>query len=167
MFGLFKTAHYLCPMKNKLLIFLVLAGAVISAGCGKNCRDVGCAVAPPPFFAFRITNNANKDLLTGAFKQFDSSQLSIRARRNNSSSLETINRVFSFTGDTLALTGFNVNRNYAVYYLQLNGNITDSLFFNYNERIDQCCDLSFYSLGKVNTTGVSSFNLPNTYVLKK
>jgi hypothetical protein len=154
-------------MKNKLVVFLFLIGAAISAGCGKNCRDVGCAAAPPAFFAFRITNNANKDLLTGMFKRYDSSQVLIKAKRNNSSSLESVQRVFSFTGDTLALTGFTVNKNYATYYLQLNGAISDTLVFNFNERIDQCCDLSFYSLNKVNTTDVTGYGLPTTFVFKK
>jgi hypothetical protein len=154
-------------MKMKILVPFIILAALISAGCGKNCRDVGCAAAPPAFFAFRITNNANKDLLTGAFKQFDSTQLQIKARRNNSSTLETVQRVFNFYGDTLALTGFTVNKSYATYYLQLNGAISDTLVFNFNERIDNCCDLSFYSLGKVNTATVSGYNLPNTYVFKK
>ncbi len=154
-------------MQNKILVTFILIMTVISAGCGKNCRDVGCSTAPPPFFALRITNNTNKDLLTGTFKQYDSAQVRIKARRSNSSSLETVERVFSFSGDTLVLTGFNVNKNYAVYYLQLNNIITDSMFFYFTEKIDQCCDLSFYSLGKVNTTSVADVNLPNTYTFKK
>jgi hypothetical protein len=154
-------------MKNKILVSFLLLGAVISAGCGKNCRDVGCAVTPPPFFSFRITNNANKDLLTGAFKLYDTAQLQIKAKRNNSSSLESVQRVFSFFGDTLAVTGFNVNKNYTAYYLQLNGTISDTMFFNFNERVDQCCDLSFFSLNKVNNTTVTGYELPTTFVFKK
>lgn len=153
----------------KHISFLFTAGLLIIgiAGCGKNCRDVNCPTVPPPFFGFRLTNSANKDILTGTFKVYDSSQLRIRAKRVNSSTLETIDRFFNYTGDTVAYTAFTVNNAYAAYYLQLNGTITDSFFFSYNKKATDCCDLSNYSLSSINTTPITGFELPVSYVLKK
>jgi len=154
-------------MKKVLFASLALAAIIFSQGCGKSCRDAACPNAIPPFFAFRITNSAKKDLLTGAFKVYDSAQLRINAKRVNSSTIESVPRFFNYSGDTLALTGFNVDEKYAVYYVQLNGTTTDSLYFRYNKNVNECCDLSNYSFIKHNSLTVSPVNLPASYVIVK
>jgi hypothetical protein len=154
-------------MKKSALVFLSFAALVLSAGCGKNCRDASCPNIVPPFFAFRLTNSADKDLLTGPAKVYDTSQLRIRARRNNSATIDNINRVFNFVGDTLALTGFTVSNDYSVYYLQLNGTTTDSLFYRFNQNATACCDLSNFTFNQFNTTGITPVKLPATFVIKK
>jgi hypothetical protein len=154
-------------MKKTALGFLSVVAIFFSSGCGKNCRDAACPNLAPPFFAFRLTNSTDKDLLTGPAKIYDTSQLRIRAKRNNSTTIENINRVFNFTGDTLALTGFTVDNNYAVYYLQLNGTITDSLFYRFNESATACCDLSSFTFNQFNNTTITPVKLPATFVIKK
>ena len=154
-------------MKKLLFGSLALAAIIFSQGCGKSCRDAACPNAIPPFFAFRITNAAKKDLLTGTFKVYDSSQLRINAKRVNSSAIESVPRFFSYSGDTLALTGFNVDEKYAVYYVQLNGVTTDSLYFKYNKNVTECCDLSNYTFTQHNSLTLSPAKLPASYVIVK
>jgi hypothetical protein len=154
-------------MKKIIFASVTIITVLMSAGCGKNCRDAACPSIAVPFFAFRITNAANKDLLTGPAKIYDSSQVMIKARRNNSSNLENITRFFSFTSDTFALTGFNVTQAYRVYYLQLNGVTTDSLFFKYNENLTDCCDLSTYTFNQFNSNVITPAKLPATFVIVK
>ncbi|HEX4958100.1 MAG TPA: hypothetical protein VFV46_07975 [Lacibacter sp.] len=154
-------------MKNLLLLFIVGAGVVGMAGCGNNCRDVNCQSVPPAFFGFRLVNGSGKDLLTGAFKQYDSSQLRIRAKQKNTAALTTIDRFFSYSGDTSAYAAFTVTDQFDVYYLQLNGAVTDSFYFNYTRNATDCCDLSYFSFNRVNTTSITPIRLPGSYVLQK
>lgn len=154
-------------MKNKVLTLGLLSGLVLMWGCGKNCRDASCPTVVPAFFAFRLTNSADKDLLAGPAKMYDTAQLRIRAKRSNSGNLELINRVFTQSGDTLVLTGFNVSQDFSVYYLQLNGVTTDSLFFQYNKNVTACCDLSNFTFNRFNTTSISPAKLPATFVIRK
>lgn len=153
-------------MKNILQFVSVFLIAGI-AGCRNNCRDVACPSLQPPFFAVRLINNAGKDLVTGAFKQYDSSQIRISARRTNSSSVDNIDRFFNFSGDTVAYTGFIVSKDYSVYLLRLNGSITDSFFFNYNQNATACCDLSNFNFTRVNNTNVTAIKLPASYIYQK
>lgn len=154
-------------MKNILLLSICVVFVIGMAGCGNNCRDVNCIDPVPAFFGFRMVNTAGKDLLTGAFKQYDSSQLRIRAKQKNSSSINNIDRFFNYSGDTSAYSVFIVTDNYEVYYLQLNGTTTDSFYFNYNKNATDCCDLSYYSFNRVNSTSVTPIKLPGSYVLVK
>ncbi|MBX9784034.1 MAG: hypothetical protein K2X48_12160 [Chitinophagaceae bacterium] len=150
-------------MKKTFFASFAVISVFILGGCGKNCRDASCPNIAPAFFAFRITNAAKKDLLTGPAKVYDSSQLLISARRFNSSALEPVTRVFSYSGDTLALAGFNVRETYSVYYLKLNGITTDSFFFRYNKNATACCDLSNFTFNQFNTTSVTPVQLPATF----
>lgn len=154
-------------MKKLFFISLATVTLFMIDGCGKSCRDTACAPVSIPFFAFRLTNAAKKDLLTGTAKVYDSSQLFIKAKRNNSATLESITRVFSYSGDTLALTGFNVSEVYTVYYLQLNGTTTDSLYFQYNKNVTACCDLSNFTFNRLNTTSITPVKLPATFAFVK
>ena len=153
----------------KYILLLLMGSAFVAgiAGCGNNCRDVNCQSLPPAFFGFRLVNTSGKDLLTGTFKQYDSSQLRIRAKQKNSSAVDNIDRFFNYSGDTVAYTAFNVTDMYEVYYLQLNGTTTDSFYFNYNKSATDCCDLSYYSFNRVNSASVTPLKLPGTYVLQK
>lgn len=158
-------------MKNKLLIFVsVLIVSVLFLQCGKDCAREECELMPPPTFSFRILNNANKDLLVGPAKQYDSAQLKITAKRVSNSSIENIKRLFYYIGDTIATTGFTVNKDYAVYYLSLNNTVTDSMFFGLNSRQSTCCDMSNYYLSRINTTDISGglpLPITNGYIIKK
>lgn len=158
-------------MKNKLLTFVsVLFVSVIFVQCGKDCAREECELAPPPTFSFRLLNNANKDLLVGPAKQYDSAQLKITAKRVSNGNIENIKRLFYYIGDSIATTGFTVNKDYAVYYLSLNNTVTDSMFFGYNSRQSGCCDMSNYYLSRFNTTDISGgLPLPvtNGYTIRK
>jgi hypothetical protein len=147
----------------KYILFLLVGVAVVAgiAGCGNNCRDVNCQSIPPAFFGFRLVN------ASGTFKQYDSSQLRIRARQKNATSVDTIDRFFNYTGDSVAYTAFIVTDRYDVYYLQLNGTVTDSFYFNYNQNATNCCDLSYYSFNRVNSAVVTPIKLPGSFVLQK
>ncbi|MBY0479154.1 MAG: hypothetical protein K2Q24_16010 [Chitinophagaceae bacterium] len=158
-------------MKNKLLIFVsVLFVSAIFVQCGKDCAREECDIAPPPTFSFRLLNNANKDLLVGAAKQYDSANLKITAKRISNGNIENINRLFYFIGDTIATTGFTVNKNYSVYYLSLNNNVTDSMQFGYSEQNSGCCDMSNYYLSRFNTTDITGglpLPITNGYTIRK
>lgn len=159
-------------MKNKLLTLVsVLFVSAAFVQCGKDCAREECDIAPPPTFSFRLLNNADKDLLVGAAKQYDSSNVRITAKRASNGSIENINRLFYFIGDSIATTGFTVNKNYSVYYLSLNNNVTDSMQFGFSQRNSTCCDVSSYFLSRFNTTDLSTagFVLPitNGYVIRK
>lgn len=153
-------------MKNKVLTLVALSALILMWGCGKNCRDASCPTVVPAFFAFRLTNSADKDLLAGPAKLYDTSQVRIRAKRNTGS-IEAVNRVFTQSGDTLVLTGFNVSQDFSVYYLQLNGVTTDSLYFQYNKSVTDCCDLSNFTFNRFNTTSITPARLPASFVIKK
>ncbi len=154
-------------MKYCIVLIVFFFIACITESCGKRCNDSGCTGTDVPLFGFRLSNNANKDLLTGAFKVYDSSQLRIKAKRVNASSLEDISRGFRFFGDTLAITSFSVNERFSVYYLQLNGTITDSFFFRYNKNVNACCDLSQFNFTQHNTMAVTASKLPYLHVIVK
>jgi hypothetical protein len=154
-------------MKNILLLFISSTFAAGIAGCGNNCRDVNCPPVKPAFFAFRLVNNNGKDLLTGAFKQYDSSQLRIRARNVSDGALVGVDRFFSYSGDTSAYSSFVAKQEHSVYYLQLNGVITDSFYFNYRNRATDCCNLSNFEFNRVNSTTVTPVELPASYILQK
>ena len=157
-------------MKNKLLIFVsLLIGSVLFLQCGKDCAREECELAPYPTFSFRLLNNANKDLLVGPAKQYDSAQLKITAKRISNGNIENIKRLFYYIGDTIATTGFTVSKEYAVYYLSLNNTVTDSMFFGFNSRISGCCDMSNYYLSSINTTDISGglpLPITNGYIIR-
>lgn len=159
-------------MKNKLLFFVsVLFVSAAFVQCGKDCAREECDIAAPPTFSFRLLNNADKDLLVGAAKQYDSANLKITAKRVSNGAIENINRLFFFIGDSVATTGFTVNKNYSMYYLSLNNNITDSMQFGYNQRNSTCCDMSNYFLSRFNTNDLSGAGLvlpiTNGYIIRK
>ncbi len=158
-------------MKNKLLIFVsLLIFSVLFLQCGKDCAREECELAPYPTFSFRLLNNANKDLLVGPARQYDSAQLNITAKRISSGNIENIKRLFYYIGDTIATTGFTVSKDYAVYYLSLNNTVTDSMFFGFNSRISTCCDMSNYYLSRINKTDISGglpLPITNGYIIRK
>ena len=154
-------------MKKLIVAATVIGFAFMIESCGKSCKDAGCPGFVPALFGFRLVNGANKDLLTGPFKVYDSAQLRIKGKRIGSGALEDISRGFRYLGDTLAVSAFSVNENYSVYYLQLNGTTTDSFFFRYNKNVNACCDLSDFSFTQHNTTSVTASKLPFTHVVVK
>ncbi len=158
-------------MKNKLLIFVsVLIVSVLFLQCGKDCAREECEIQPPATFSFRLLNSANKDLLVGAAKQYDTLNLNISAKRVSNGNVENIKRLFYFIGDSIATTGFTVNKDYAVYYLSLNNTVTDSMFFGFNSRQSTCCDMSNYYLSRLNTTDITGglpLPITNGYVIRK
>jgi hypothetical protein len=164
-------------MKHKLIgLGVLLLTSITLTQCGKDCAREVCDFPPIPTFSFRILNSANLDMLVGPTKVYDTSQVKITARRNGSASVEPINRLFFITkniagtADSIATTGFTVNRNYAVYYLSLNNVVTDSLFFGYAARNTTCCDLSYYFFSKLNTSEISGglpLPITNGYAIRK
>lgn len=132
-----------------------LSIAVLFTQCKGDCARQDCDIAPPPTFSFRLLNSAGKDLLTGPAKVYDSSQLKITAKELSTGTVSAIPRLFYYIGDTIATTGFTVNKKYSVYYLSLNNIVTDSMFFGFTSKQSTCCDLSYYYLSRFNTTDIS------------
>ena len=141
--------------------------------CNQDCASEIC---PPPnssAFYIRLQNEAGNELLTGPDKRYDTSNLLILARRQNQSNRDTISRVFitlknkAGNADSIVSTGFSVSKNYAVYFLSLNGSVSDSFYFGYKPSTSECCDLSSYFLDKMNNADVTNVNLPVNYAIKK
>ncbi len=158
-------------MKNRLLIIAsVLFVSAVFVQCKGDCAKEECDNMAPPTFSFRLLNSANKDLLVGTAKQYDSANLKITAKAVSNGSITTINRLFYYIGDTIATTGFTVDKNYSVYYLSLNNVVTDSMFFGYTPKQSACCDLSYYYFNRFNTTDIpGGLPLPitNGYTIRK
>lgn len=148
--------NYICNMIKKLMFFSgVIAAVFTGSGCGSDCARTDCGNAVLPIFSFRLLNGAGKDLLTGPYKQYDTLNLALKAKRADNGAIETVRRNISVLADTNYLTSFVVSNAYTAYYISINNTISDSLFFSYNRRESDCCDLSYFSLNKVNTTAVS------------
>lgn len=142
-------------LKNFFLVTVVVAAVVAGAGCGSDCARTDCGNAVLPIFSFRLLNSAGKELLSGPAKQYDTTSLAVKAKRVDNGVIENVRRNVTVVADTNYLTSFGVSTTYAVYYISINNVITDSLVFNFNRRESDCCDLSFFSLAKVNTSAVS------------
>lgn len=158
-------------MKNRLLIIAsVLFVSAVFVQCKGDCAKEECDNMAPPTFSFRLLNSANKDLLVGTAKQYDSANLKITAKAVSNGSITTINRLFYYIGDTIATTGFTVDKNYSVYYLSLNNVVTDSMFFGYTPKQSACCDLSYYYFNRFNTTDITGglpLPITNGYTIRK
>ncbi|TWI85217.1 hypothetical protein IQ13_0374 [Lacibacter cauensis] len=148
--------NYICNMIKKLIFFSgVIAAVFAGSGCGSDCARTDCGFAAVPVFSFRVLNSAGKDLLTGPFKQYDTTNVQLKARRIDNGALETVRRNITVVSDTNYVTSFGVSATYSVYYISINNNLTDSLFFGYNRKETDCCDMSYFSLNKVNNSAVS------------
>jgi len=158
-------------MKNRLLtIASVLFVSAVFVQCKGDCAKEECDQIAPPTFSFRLLNSANKDLLVGAAKVYDSANLKITAKAVNNGAITTIPRLFYYIGDSIATTGFTVNKNYSVYYLSLNNVVTDSMSFGFTDKQSACCDLSYYYLARFNTTDISGglvLPIANGYTIRK
>ena len=156
-----------------LIYSLLISCAVLFFACNQDCASEIC---PPPnssAFYIRLQNQASNELLAGPDKRYDTSNVRILARRLNQFKLDTIFRAFltlknkAGTADSIVSTGFSVSKDYAVYYLSLNGNRTDSLYFGFKPSTSECCDLSSYYLDKLNNADIENVNLPASYVIRK
>lgn len=150
-------------MKIKFLIVAASFLAITTlTNCGNDCAKEVCDEPPPPLFFFRIVNSGNKDLVVGPAKIYDTSILKITARRTSNSIIEAISREFFIiknkqnSADSICTTGISIKIDYSVYYLSLNNVVTDSIYFGYNKRQNNCCDLSSFNFVKLN-----SFTIPN------
>ncbi|MFM9908138.1 MAG: hypothetical protein ACKVOW_02245 [Chitinophagaceae bacterium] len=143
--------------------------------CGTDCAKEVCIESLAPTFSLRLNNSGGQNIVMGPFKVYDTADVTITARKASNGAIESIPRQFNITrnaagtADSLCTTGFTVNKDYATYYLRLNNTVTDSLQFVYNRNQSECCDLSNYSLVKVNTSSVTGITLPvlTGYVLVK
>lgn len=142
-------------LKNFFLGTVVVAAVVAGTGCGSDCARTDCGNAVLPIFSFRLLNSSGKELLSGPAKQYDTTNLAVKAKRVDNGAIENVRRNVTVVADTNYLTSFGVSTSYAVYYISINNAITDSLVFNFNNRQADCCDLSYFSLNKVNTSAVS------------
>ncbi|RXK58073.1 hypothetical protein ESA94_18845 [Lacibacter luteus] len=143
-------------MIKKLIFFsIVIAAVVAGSGCGSDCARTDCGFAVTPVFSFRLLNSAGKELLSGPYKQYDTANVALKAKRVDNGAVETIRRNIIIVADTNYLTSFGVSNTHSVYYISVNNTITDSLVFSYNRKETDCCDMSYYSLNKVNTSAVS------------
>jgi hypothetical protein len=146
---------------------------VINYSCNQDCASEICPPSNSSAFYIRLQNEAGNELLVGPEKRYDTSNVLIMARRQNQTNRDTIRRVFIIlknkagTADSVVSTGFSVSKNYAVYYLSLNGSMADSLYFGYIPSTSECCDLSSYFLDKLNNTDVTNVSLPANYVIRK
>ncbi|MFO0414710.1 MAG: hypothetical protein ACK50E_03585 [Bacteroidota bacterium] len=162
-------------LRNNFQIYhiLLLISFFLMYSCSQDCATEIC---PPPnssAFYIRLQNEAGSELLAGPEKRFDTSNLLIMARKQNQTIRDTITRVFitlknkAGNADSIVSAGFSVSKNYAVYFLSLNGSVTDSLYFGYKPSTSECCDLSSYFFNKLNTSAVSNVNLPASYIIRK
>lgn len=154
-------------MKNKFLILAAGFFTMITlTQCGNDCAKEVCDEPPPPLFFFRIINNSNVDLVVGPSKIYDTSQLKISARKTNNGSIEPITREFFIiknkgnTADSICTTGISVKNDFSVYYLSLNNVVTDSLFFGYNKKQNNCCDLSSFNFTRFNLLTIPNGGTP-------
>ncbi len=158
-------------MKNRLVVIVsLLFVSTVFVQCKGDCAKEDCELVPPAAFSFRLLNNANKDLLVGTAKVYDSANVKVTAKTASGGTIKQINRFFYYSGDTLALTGFTVDKSYSAYYISINNVITDSVFFGYTLRQSACCDLSYYYLARYNTTDISGgivLPIENGYLIRK
>ena len=158
-------------MKNKFLIVSsVLVFSILGSRCGgSDCARVDCGNPILPAFSFRLIGSTGNDLIGGVAKRYDTANVKILAKRTSSGAVENIKRSFQVIADTNYITGFIVNKDYSTYYLSLNNTVTDSLLFGYNTRQTECCDKSFFSLNKFNTSDLTPpLALPqNSYPIVK
>lgn len=135
----------------------------VLSGCGKTCRDENCSNPMLPGFLFRIQNTAGKDLLTGPFKLYDTSEVEVYGRRLTDGGLDLIRRKFSYNATDESMSGyFLATTTYEPFYLKIKGVVTDSLYFGYRVNITPCCDESYYFLKRVNNNTIAPLSLPNT-----
>jgi hypothetical protein len=157
-------------MKNRWIFFSSMIGlSFVGMNCSSKCATTDCGNPIIPTFSFRLVNSAGRDIIGSPVKQYDSANVKIMARRSSNGAVESIKRTFYIIADTNYITGFLVSKDYAVYYLSLNNTITDSLIFGFNNRQTDCCDKSFFSLNKINTTDIAPpLALPqNSYAFVK
>lgn len=158
-------------MKNKFLIVSsVLVFSILGSRCGgTDCARTDCGNPIFPSFSFRLVGSTGNDLIGGVKKQYDTANVKILARRISSGAVENVKRSFQVIADTNYITGFSVNKDFSIYYLSLNNTVTDSLLFGYNTRQTECCDKSFFSLNKFNTSDITPpLALPqNSYAIVK
>ena len=151
-------------MIQKYGSFLILiAATVLITGCGKNCRDENCPNLAIPGFLFRIQNSAGKDLLTGPFKQYDTSEIEIFGKRLTDGGLDPVRRKFNYIASDESITVYFVaSTTYEPFYLKIKDVVTDSFYFGYRLNVTACCDQSYYFLKRVNNNTNVSVSLPNT-----
>ena len=148
---------------QKYVSFLILvATTVLITGCGKNCRDENCPNLLPPGFLFRIQNSAGKDLLTGPFKQYDTSEVEIYGKRLTDGGEELIRRKFNYNASDESMSVyFLATTTYEPFYLKIKGVVTDSFYFGFRMNVTACCDESYYFLKRVNSNTIVPLALPN------
>lgn len=123
--------------------------------CSSKCGTTDCGNLIPPGFSFRLVNNQGRDLIGSPVKIYDSANVKVLGKRAATGAVESIRRVYQVVRDTTYIAGFSVSKDYSVYYVSINNNITDSLIFRFNNRQTECCDNSYFSLNKVNTSDIS------------
>lgn len=144
-------------MKNRNLILYAALLLMSATGirCASKCGTTDCGNPIPPGFSFRLVNNQGRDLIGSPVKVYDSANVKVLGKRTETGTIESIRRVYQVVRDTTYIAGFSVSKNYSVYYISINNNITDSLTFGFTNRQTECCDNSYFSLTKVNTSDIS------------
>lgn len=140
---------------NRILFFAVVLMSVIGMSCGNDCGRTDCGNPIPPGFSFRLVNSAGRDLIGSPVKIYDSANVKVLGKRAATGAVENIRRAYQVVADTTYIAGFSVSKDYSVYYISINSSITDSLVFGYNNRQTECCDNSYFSLNKVNTSDIA------------
>lgn len=144
-------------MKNsKLISFsVVFLMSITGIRCADDCGRTDCGNPISPGFSFRLVNNQGRDLIGSPVKVYDSANVKVLAKRAATGSVESIKRVYQVVRDSTYIAGFSVSKDYSVYYISINNNITDSLVFGFNNRQTECCDNSYFSLNKVNSSDIT------------
>lgn len=146
---------------------ILLITSVLLVQCGKDCAKESCPPVPTPVFGVRLVNSSGKDLLVGASKVYDTSQVRIFGKKAADGVEEDTKAYFYSLSDTAMIGAFTVKNIYSGYYLKISNVATDSLFFTYNIRKTECCDNSYFSFVKWNTSSISPpVNLPLSSVYK-
>jgi hypothetical protein len=144
-------------MKNRNLFFYAALLLMSATGirCSSKCGTTDCGNLILPGFSFRLVNSQGRDLIGSPVKIYDSANVKVLGKRAATGAVESIRRVYQVVRDTTYIAGFSVSKDYSVYYVSINNNITDSLAFGFNNRQTECCDNSYFSLNKVNNSDIS------------
>jgi hypothetical protein len=146
------TIKYVKIMKTPILLFLSM---VFFSGC---IKPVPVCTSPPPAFDLRIVDGANNDLLSpqylGNFK--DSIQLYYYDKAGSKQDVTFTDSLMKGVGNNKEYQIFSGSLPWAslsgnkTFYLKRSRKITDTLFIDVVNKIDQHCNYSAYDMVKLN-----------------
>lgn len=117
-------------MKYLLVVILILTAACDS------CRNLDCVGPPYDSFQFTYTNEAGNDLLSGAAQKYEEGDIKVFALDEH---LNKVYPLMAFEAGTSTIVHVQLNYPMERSFLEVNGEVTDTLDFDINVNHTECC----------------------------